>query len=898
MFLWLFSVAALAQDGSNAIATWTPFAKLQVARSGSCAAPIGNRILLIGGADASGAATASVEIISADGVSQLTSPLRTPRSGHTCTALQDGRVLVTGGSFRGSNGEVYDPASEIWLPIASTGLARAGSTATLLQDGRVLVAGGYTEDNALLPFAEIFDPNSNRFTASRGQLNSPRRGHTAALLQDGRVFFAGGRGLNGAILRSSEWFDPLTSVIWSGPDLNTVRTNHAAAVLEDGRLLVFGGETLNANLLASVEALDPQGTRWTTLSTRMTAARRDHSAIVIPGNGGVVIAGGIDTQKIANPVTAEAPQENIPVERTISSEFFDPSNNSFRTLNNLEALGGGLSAVAAGQAIACGGTTASREEFPAPNDGCSRILFPAISFSAPVYHPQETVRLAGSNLAPNAAVAFTVDFLRGTALNSSTTAAPQFRILTPRTTTTAAGSFAEVPMLLPLATDIGSRLRITATIPGTGTMIRHVPLKYLSSLGYQLPASTVEGQGTDLRIAVTPVDGAPLPTGSITSTFGPVTLVELLNPMGIATYSSARLPTGALSVTSIYPGDAYYDSAVGRTSLGVSSRTPVIDIVSSTATPEIGVGMTVYAQVRVDAIAVGVAGGPPITGAVTIFESGVAVGRARVLSSSTQPYPQILTAVDYTPLRLGSDLRFTATYEGDANYRPSSSGTLLALVQRALPSLSLAAVPSIFNLRPAPGLPVRFHCDFPVPFRIGMTFPPLLDLTNRTVALTAVSAFGSISKIGDALVEVTRPGTATVQSEVNVPIDTVRVTADFPGDATMRPASSMPVTMELIPLPVSVAFADLPAKVTTEFFTLTASVTQVASQNCGIAQPSGDVEFFIGRESVGRLPLKDNQASIRLQRLFQEGTQEFFIRYYGDARHIPADSIPVTVKFE
>ena len=897
MFFWLLSVAALAQDASNAVPAWVPFAKLQVARTGACAAAIGgSRVLFIGGTDASGAAISSVEVLSLDAVSQLTSPLRTPRSGHTCTTLHDGRVLVTGGSFRGSNGEVYDPTSEVWLPIASAGLARAGSTATRLQDGRVLIAGGFTEDNTLLPYAEIFDPNSNRFTPSRGQLNYPRRAHAATLMQDGRVFFTGGTGLNGTIIRTSEWFDPLTSIIWSGPDLTTARTNHAAVTLEDGRLLVLGGETLNRNLLGGIEVLDSQGTRWTTLNVRMNAARRGHSAISIPGNGSVLIAGGLDTQKFADPATGGA--GNIPIDRPVAaSELFDPSNNSFRTLNEIDALGAALTAAADGTVIACGGIGVN-DESATPQDTCARILFPAISFTSGVYHPQETVRVSGRNLAPTTGIAFAVDFIRGTSLSSSTTAAPQFRILTPRTTTSGSGSFAEIPMLLPLNPEIGSRLRLTATIPGAATMVRHVPLKYLASLNYLLPASTVEGQNTDLRVEVIPVNGAPPPSGSITGTFGPVTFVELLNPAASAAFSSAKLPTGALSVTSVYPGDAYYDMAVGRTTMGVASRTPVIDVVASTVYPQIGVPFTVYAQVRVDAVPTGAAGGAPIGGVVTIYESGISIGRARVLSSSTTPYPQILTAIDFTALRLGPDLRFTATYDGDTNYRPATSGTLITLVQRATPTVSLVAVPSIFNLKPAPGTPVRFHCDYPVPFNIGMTFPPLLDFSNRTFTMTATSIGGSVSKIAEGALQLTKPGVATVQTEVSVPIDTLRVTADFPGDATIRPVSSAWLVMDLIPLPVNVAFVDLPVKVTTEFFTLTASVKQTASKDCGIAEPSGEVEFFIGTESVGRFPLKDNSASVRIQRPFQEGTQDFFIRYYGDSRHIPSDSIPVTVKFE
>lgn len=868
MLFWLLSAAALAQDP-----TWNSFAKLQTARTNACVASLGatGRVLMIGGNSLDGAATAAVEILSTDGIAQITTPLNTPRTGHTCTLMNDGRVLVTGGSFRGANGEVYDPVSEVWIPIASAGPSRAGSTATLLQDGRVLIAGGYTQDDSLLPYAEIFDPYSNRYTASRGQLNQPRRAHTATLLNDGRVVFAGGAGLDGATLRSSEWYDPLTSIIWSGPDLTAARRNHAAVTLEDGRVLVTGGNSLTGPALASVEVLDAQNTRWTALNTRLNIARSGHTAQLIAGNGGVLINSG----------------------GTAASEYFDASNNSFKTLNELDASGAGFAASADGTVVACGGMNVNDEV----QDTCSQILFPAISFPSRVYHPQETVRVSGRNLPANATVSFAVDFVRGSALNTSTTAAPQFRILTARTTTNSSGAFTETPLLLPLNTDIGSRLRLTATMPNASTIVRHVPLKYISTLSYALPTGTVEGQNTALRVEVSPVNGAPLPSGSITSTFGPVTLVELLNTTASASYSSLRLPTGALTVTSVYPGDAYYDAAINRTSLGVASRTPVIDVVSSVIAPQVGVPFTVYAQIRVDATS-GVAGGPPITGAVTIFESGVAIGRARVLTTSTVPYPQILTSVEYTTLRLAPDLRFSATFAGDTNYRQTSSGVLVTLIQRATSAISLVAVPSIFNLKPAPGVPVRFHCDVPTAFNVGLNFPPPLNLGNYGFTIAATSVTGSVTKLGEGGFDIAKPGVAAAQTIVTIPNDTLRVTADFSGDGFIRAATSEWVLVKLIPVPVSVTFVDLPVKVTTDFMTLTASVVNDAGKGCKVDEPSGEIEFFIGTATLGRFPLRSNGASLRIQRPFETGTQDFFIRYYGDSLHTPTDSAIVTVKFE
>ena len=55
--------------------------------------------------------------------------------------LKNGRVLVAGGA---DQPEVYDPASDAFIPVAGTRLdGFCFSTATLLSDGSVLLAGGY-----------------------------------------------------------------------------------------------------------------------------------------------------------------------------------------------------------------------------------------------------------------------------------------------------------------------------------------------------------------------------------------------------------------------------------------------------------------------------------------------------------------------------------------------------------------------------------------------------------------------------------------------------------------------------------------------------------------------------------------------------------------------------------
>jgi Tol biopolymer transport system component len=71
------------------------------------------------------------------------------RQQHTATLLPDGRVLIAGGYWQKqqqwrvlSSTEIYDPATGDFSPIGSMGTPRSDHTATSLDDGRVLIVGG------------------------------------------------------------------------------------------------------------------------------------------------------------------------------------------------------------------------------------------------------------------------------------------------------------------------------------------------------------------------------------------------------------------------------------------------------------------------------------------------------------------------------------------------------------------------------------------------------------------------------------------------------------------------------------------------------------------------------------------------------------------------------------
>jgi hypothetical protein len=81
-------------------------------------------------------------------------------------------------------------ASGTWTATGSLNTARFDDTSTLLQNGKVLLAGG-SDDNTALASAELYNPASGTWSFT-GSMSTPRAGQTATLLDNGQVLAAGG----------------------------------------------------------------------------------------------------------------------------------------------------------------------------------------------------------------------------------------------------------------------------------------------------------------------------------------------------------------------------------------------------------------------------------------------------------------------------------------------------------------------------------------------------------------------------------------------------------------------------------------------------------------------------------------------------------------------------------
>jgi len=270
-----------------------------------------------------------------------------PRSGHTATLLQDGRVLIAGGMRRNQDfyksAELYDPLTGKFLATGAMSAGRVGQIAVLLHSGEVLVAGGWI-GHGCTDSAELYVPATGKFTMLATRMTSRRGDARATVLHNGDVLITGGADHDSpGGIASAEVFRASDMSFHSVSSMHLARVSHTATLLQDGRVLIVGGRGDKVN--AAAEIFDPRTQHFAETGSLATA-RYKHTAGLLP-DGRVLVAGGSDERDWSGNLS--------------STETYDPKTGKFSPGSSLIIarfkLPGEAVALESGEILVAGGSS-------------------------------------------------------------------------------------------------------------------------------------------------------------------------------------------------------------------------------------------------------------------------------------------------------------------------------------------------------------------------------------------------------------------------------------------------------------------------------------------------------------------------------------------------------------
>ncbi len=156
----------------------------------------------------------------------------------TASPLNGGSVLFAGGFFStnaAAGAATYSPSTQKFTFTGSMNEPRTAHAATLLNNGSVLVTGGTIGEEVPLNSAELYNPVSRSFSSPSDLVMSTSRfSHTATLLNNGSVLVAGGTGagvFSRDITATAELYPP---PVMTPPGLVSILITPAPAVVVPG----------------------------------------------------------------------------------------------------------------------------------------------------------------------------------------------------------------------------------------------------------------------------------------------------------------------------------------------------------------------------------------------------------------------------------------------------------------------------------------------------------------------------------------------------------------------------------------------------------------------------------------------------------------------------------------
>jgi autotransporter-associated beta strand protein len=374
-----------------------------------------------------------------------------------------------------------------------------------------------------------------------------------------------------------------------------------------------------------------------------------------------------------------------------------------------------------------------------------------------------------------------------------------------------------------------------------------------TTISLATPASP-QNPGTAITFTanVTPALLGTPPTGNVSFFDGNVSLGNgtITSSNGTATASlttTALVSAGAHFITARYNGDTNYAASTS------ASSSFVINLLASTTTLATSNATSFFGQSVVTATVTGA--GPTPTGTVTFTANGGAFNQTMPLVGGV--------AVFNPPLAAGTYTNLTATYNGDAAYSPSVSGTSInQTVSQAVTSTTLASsnpsglagaaiTATVVNTH-APGVAPTGNVIFTV------------NGVNTTIALDA-------------------SGNATLAPPLTPAGSPYTITATFVGNANLTPSVSGSLNQSITAAATTTSLLAVPSS-----GTYGQNITLSSTVNAAVPV-LGNVTFFLNGVAQGTVPVTGGIANLTLP-LVNAGNHTIRADYQDGVFFIPSTS--------
>ncbi len=264
---------------------------------------------------------------------------------HECSFVQAGnKFYLIGGRENAKTPDIYDYATNTWTQGALAPIELNHYQATEY-NGLIWAIGAFQDNSypneAPATHVYMYDPANNVWIQGAEIPVNRRRGSAGLVLHEDKFYVIGGNtiGHNGGYVNWFDVFDPKTGVWTALPDAPRARDHFHAAVL-DGKLYAVGGRLSGgdggvfAPVIPEVDVYDFATQTWSQVAQLPTPRA---ASMVASFEGKVFVIGG------------ETPNNNAV---TLSlTEAYDPSTNSWQTLNPLNSGRHGTQAIVSGEGI-------------------------------------------------------------------------------------------------------------------------------------------------------------------------------------------------------------------------------------------------------------------------------------------------------------------------------------------------------------------------------------------------------------------------------------------------------------------------------------------------------------------------------------------------------------------